>query len=63
MADTLLDLLGGEVARGEPSFKIQANDQQAGYNNDRDNWAFFNQLVDSFSPLRIALLRLAPPGQ
>lgn len=56
VADTLLDLLGGEVARGEPSFKIQANDQQSGYNNDRGNWAFFNQLVDSFSPLRIAFI-------
>ena len=56
VADTLLDLLGGETAGGTASFKMQVNDQHPDYNNDRSNWGIFNQLVDSFSPLRIAFI-------
>ncbi|MDA0651378.1 MAG: S41 family peptidase, partial [Proteobacteria bacterium] len=56
VADTLLDLLGGETAEGAASFKLQVNDKHPDYNNDRGNWAIFNQLVDSFSPLRIAFI-------
>lgn len=56
VADTLLDLLGGETAKSEPSFKMQVNDQHPDYNNDRGNWGFFNQLADSFAPLRIAFI-------
>ena len=56
VADTLLDLLGGEAAAGAPSFKMQVNDQHPDYNNDRSNWGIFNQLVDSLSPLRIAFI-------
>ena len=42
---------------GEPSYKIQANDQHPGFNDDRSNWGFFDQLPDTFSyPIRIAFI-------
>ena len=56
VADTLMDLLAGRTARGEPSFKIQVNDQHPDYNDDQGNWGFFDELSDTFSPSRIAFI-------
>ena len=56
VADTMMDLLAGRTARGEPSFKIQANDQHPDYNDDQRNWGFFDELADTFSPSRIAFI-------
>lgn len=56
VADTMMDLLAGITAEGEPSFKIQVNDQHPDYNNDKNNWGFFDTLTDSASPIRIAFI-------
>ena len=56
VADTMMDLLAGVTAEGQPSFKIQVNDQHPDYNEDRDNWGLFDELPDTFSPLRIAFI-------
>ena len=56
MADTMMDLLAGITAEGEPSFKIQVNDQHPDYNNDEDNWGIFDRLPDTASPIRIAFI-------
>ena len=56
VADTMMDLLAGRTARGEPSFKIQVNDQHPDYNDDQGNWGFFDELSDTFSPSRIAFI-------
>ena len=56
VADTMMDLLAGITAEGEPSFKIQVNDQHPDYNNDEDNWGIFDRLPDTASPIRIAFI-------
>ena len=56
VADTMMDLLAGRTAGGEPSYKIQVNDQHPEYNDDEDNWGFFDELSDTFSPSRIAFI-------
>ncbi len=56
VADTMMDLLAGATARGQASFKIQVNDQHPDYNEDRDNWGLFDELPDTFSPIRIAFI-------
>jgi carboxyl-terminal processing protease len=56
VADTMMDLLAGRTARGEPSFKIQVNDQHPDYNDDQGNWGFFDELSETFSPSRIAFI-------
>ncbi|GIR69423.1 MAG: hypothetical protein CM15mP74_06740 [Halieaceae bacterium] len=56
VADTMMDLLAGRTASGEPSYKIQVNDQHPEYNDDEDNWGFFDELSDTFSPSRIAFI-------
>ncbi len=56
VADTMMDLLAGITAEGEPSFKIQVNDQHPDYNNDEDNWGIFDPLPDTASPIRIAFI-------
>ena len=48
VADTMMDLLAGVTAEGQPSFKIQVNDQHPDYNEDRDNWGLFDELPDTF---------------
>ena len=56
VADTMMDLLAGITAQGQASFKIQVNDQHPDYNDDRDNWGLFDELPDTFSPIRIAFI-------
>lgn len=56
VADTMMDLLAGITARGEASFKIQVNDQHPDFNDDRENWGLFDELPDTFSPIRIAFI-------
>ena len=56
VADTMMDLLAGMTATGEPSFKIQVNDQHPEFNEDQDNWGLFDELPDTFSPIRIAFI-------
>ena len=56
IADTMLDLLAGTTAAGEPSFKLQVNDQHPEYNEDPDNWGLFDELPETFSPIRIAFI-------
>ena len=56
VADTMLDLLAGLTALGEPSFKIQVNDQHPEFNEDEDNWGLFDELPETFSPIRIAFI-------
>ena len=56
VADTMLDLLAGLTAQGEPSFKIQVNDQHPEFNEDEDNWGLFDELPETFSPIRIAFI-------
>ncbi|HCL94042.1 MAG TPA: peptidase S41 [Gammaproteobacteria bacterium] len=56
VADTMMDLLAGMTATGEPSFKIQVNDQHPDFNEDQDNWGLFDALPDTFSPIRIAFI-------
>ena len=41
VADTMMDLLAGMTATGEPSFKIQVNDQHPEFNEDQDYWGLF----------------------
>ena len=56
VADTMMDLLAGLTATGEPSFKIQVNDQHPEFNDDEDNWGLFDELPETFSPIRIAFI-------
>tara|TARA_Y100000991_G_scaffold118406_1_gene89369 strand:+ start:236 stop:1735 length:1500 start_codon:yes stop_codon:yes gene_type:complete len=56
VADTMMDLLAGLTAAGEPSFKIQVNDQHPDFNEDEDNWGLFDELPETFSPIRIAFI-------
>ena len=56
VADTMMDLLAGLTATGEPSFKIQVNDQHPEFNDDQDNWGLFDDLPETFSPIRIAFI-------
>ncbi|MBR9796442.1 MAG: peptidase S41 [Gammaproteobacteria bacterium] len=56
VADTMMDLLAGLTATGEPSFKIQVNDQHPEFNDDKDNWGLFDELPETFSPIRIAFI-------
>ena len=56
VADTMMDLLAGITAEGEPSYKIRVNDQHPDYNNDEGNWGIFDPLSDSASPIRIAFI-------
>ena len=56
VADTMMDLLAGLTAEGEPSFKIQVNDQHPDFNEDTDNWGLFDELPETFSPIRIAFI-------
>lgn len=56
VADTMLDLLAGLTATGEASFKIQVNDQHPDFNEDTDNWGLFDELPETFSPIRIAFI-------
>ena len=56
VADTMMDLLAGLTAPAEPSFKIQVNDQHPDFNEDEDNWGLFDELPETFSPIRIAFI-------
>ena len=56
VSDTMMDLLAGLTATGEPSFKIQVNDQHPEFNEDQDYWGLFDELPDTFSPIRIAFI-------
>ena len=56
VADTMMDLLAGLTANGDPSFKIQVNDQHPEFNDDQDNWGLFDELPETFSPIRIAFI-------
>lgn len=56
VADTMMDLLAGMTATGEPSFKIQVNDQHPDFNEDENNWGVFDELPETFSPIRIAFI-------
>ena len=56
VSDTMMDLLAGITAEGEPSFKIQVNDQHPDYNNDESNWGIFDPLPETASPIRIAFI-------
>jgi hypothetical protein len=56
VADTMMDLLAGVTAEGEPSFKIQVNDQHPDYNEDQGNWGIFDRLPETASPIRIAFI-------
>ena len=56
VADTMMDLLAGITAEGEPSYKIRVNDQHPDYNNDEGNWGIFDALSESASPIRIAFI-------
>ncbi len=56
VADTMMDLLAGLTATGDPSFKIQVNEQHPEFNDDEDNWALFDELPETFSPIRIAFI-------
>ena len=56
VADTMMDLLAGLTANGDPSFKIQVNDQHPEFNDDEDNWGLFDELPETFSPDRIAFI-------
>jgi hypothetical protein len=56
VADTMMDLLAGLTATGEPSYKIQVNEQHPEFNDDEDNWGLFDELPETFSPTRIAFI-------
>ena len=56
VADTMMDLLAGVTAEGEPSYKIQVNDQHPDYNEDQGNWGIFDRLPATASPIRIAFI-------
>jgi len=56
VADTMMDLLAGVTAEGEPSYKIQVNDQHPGYNEDQVNWGIFDRMPETASPIRIAFI-------
>jgi C-terminal processing protease CtpA/Prc len=56
VADTMMDLLAGITAEGEPSYKIQVNDQHPEYNNDESNWGIFERQPATASPVRIAFI-------
>jgi C-terminal processing protease CtpA/Prc len=56
VADTMMDLLAGLTATGEPSFKIQVNDQHPDFNDDTDNWGLFEERPETFSPIRVAFI-------
>jgi len=56
VADTMMDLLAGLTANGDPSYKIQVNDQHPEFNDDQDNWGLFDELPETFSPIRIAFI-------
>ena len=56
VADTMMDLLAGLTANGDPSYKIQVNDQHPDFNDDQDNWGLFDELPETFSPIRIAFI-------
>ena len=53
VADRMLDLLGGLVAEGEPSFWLSHNDKKK---RRYDQGAMFAPLPQSMSPLRIAFI-------
>lgn len=56
VADVFMDLLGGSIAEGEASFKIQVNDQHPDFNEDRENWGIFDVQAETISPLRVAFI-------
>ena len=56
VADSMMDLLAGATANGDPSYKIQVNDQHPEFNDDQDNWGLFDELPETFSPDRIAFI-------
>ncbi|MGA0150752.1 MAG: S41 family peptidase, partial [Luminiphilus sp.] len=56
VADTMMDLLAGITAEGDPSYKVQVNDQHPDYNEDESNWGIFDRLPDTASPIRIAFI-------
>ena len=56
VADTMMDLLAGLTAPGEPSFKIQVNDQHPDFNENEDNWGLFEELPETSAPIRIAFI-------
>lgn len=56
VADTMMDLLAGATANGDPSYKVQVNDQHPEFNEDQDNWGLFDELPETFSPDRIAFI-------
>lgn len=56
VADTMMDLLAGIAATGEPSYKIQVNDLHPDFNENADYWGLFDALPETFSPLRIAFI-------
>ena len=56
VADTMMDLLAGATASGDPSYKVQVNDQHPEFNEDQDNWGLFDELPETFSPDRIAFI-------
>jgi C-terminal processing protease CtpA/Prc len=56
VADTMMDLLAGIAATGEPSYKIQVNDLHPDFNENTDYWGLFDALPETFSPLRIAFI-------
>ena len=56
VADTMMDLLAGITATGDPSYKIQVNDLHPDFNEDTGYWGLFDELPETFSPLRIAFI-------
>jgi carboxyl-terminal processing protease len=56
VADTMMDLLAGVTANGDPSYKIQANDQHPEVVADKRYWGVFDELPETFSPIRIAFI-------
>jgi hypothetical protein len=56
VADTMMDLLAGITGEGDPSYKVQVNDQHPDYNEDESNWGIFDRLPDTASPIRIAFI-------
>ena len=52
VAETVLNLFGGDVANGSASYIIDFNDKH----NDRDDTAYFSSIRETFTPLRIAFI-------
>jgi hypothetical protein len=52
----MMDLLAGITATGDPSYKIQVNDLHPDFNEDTGYWGLFDELPETFSPLRIAFI-------